>query len=131
MKYVVHINNNNYEVEVGKTEASIVKVGKTAPVPVVAVLAAAPAAPAAAPVLAAATPVAAVAGEKIIAPMPGTILQIKKSTGDTVKKGDAILILEAMKMENEIMASRDGVIAQIAAVKGAAVNTGDLLAVMQ
>lgn len=70
-------------------------------------------------------------GEKVQCPMPGTILKVNVNEGSQVKKGDVLLILEAMKMENEIMAPRDGKIVQIAVAKGAAVNTGDLLVVIQ
>ncbi|WP_055665376.1 biotin/lipoyl-containing protein [Desnuesiella massiliensis] len=70
-------------------------------------------------------------GEKIECPMPGTILKVNINPGDQVKKGDVLFILEAMKMENEIMAARDGKIVQVAIAKGTAVNTGDLLAVIQ
>lgn len=70
-------------------------------------------------------------GERIECPMPGTILKVNINPGDQVKKGDVLFILEAMKMENEIMAARDGKIVQVAIAKGAAVNTGDLLAVIQ
>jgi biotin carboxyl carrier protein len=122
MKYIVTINEKSYEVEVEKGEARIVKTNEKA-----AVLVAATAVQEAAPV----APVAAVAGEKVTAPMPGTILQIKKGGGETVKKGETIMILEAMKMENEIIAPRDGVIAQITTAKGASVSTGDVLAVLQ
>ncbi len=59
--------------------------------------------------------------------MPGTILDIKVSAGQSVKKGDVLLILEAMKMENEILAARDGVIGAIVTSKGASVNSGDTL----
>ncbi len=62
--------------------------------------------------------------------MPGTILQIKKNSGDKVSRGEILFILEAMKMENEILAPKDGVIAQVVAVKGSNVNTGDVLAVI-
>jgi glutaconyl-CoA/methylmalonyl-CoA decarboxylase subunit gamma len=70
-------------------------------------------------------------GEKIECPMPGTILKVNVSEGSTIKKGDVLFILEAMKMENEIMASRDGKVIQVAVVKGAVVNTGETLAVME
>lgn len=90
-------------------------------------VAAAPvAAPAAAP--AAAAPVAG--GEKVNAPMPGTVLDVKVSEGAAVKKGDILLILEAMKMENEIMSPCDGTVKQIVAAKGASVNSGDPLIVI-
>ncbi|SNX54300.1 acetyl-CoA carboxylase biotin carboxyl carrier protein subunit [Thermoanaerobacterium sp. RBIITD] len=64
---------------------------------------------------------------KINAPMPGTILDIKVSEGQFVKKGDVLLILEAMKMENEIMAPTDGTVATINVTIGTSVNTGDIL----
>ncbi len=130
MKYVVTINDKSYEVEVEKGEARIAKASETAAIPVTTKAASADTAPAAVPA-AAAAPVATIAGEKIVAPMPGAILQIKKNAGEAVKKGETIIILEAMKMENEIMAPRDGVIAQITITQGAMVNTGDALAVMQ
>ena len=63
----------------------------------------------------------------IKSPMPGTILEIKVKSGDTVKSGAVLCILEAMKMENEIMSPQDGVIASVNTSKGASVNTGDLL----
>lgn len=128
MKYVVTLNDKNYEVEVERGEARIVKTTQAAVAPAAApVQDALPAASVAQP----AAPAVAVAGEKITAPMPGMVLQIKKSGGEPAKKGETIMILEAMKMENEIIAPRDGVIAQITAAKGASVNTGDVLAVMQ
>lgn len=69
-------------------------------------------------------------GGNITAAMPGTILDVKVNVGDTVKRGQALLILEAMKMENEIMASCDGIVDKILAAKGASVNSGDLLMVL-
>ncbi len=66
----------------------------------------------------------------IKAAMPGTILDVKISVGETVVRGQALLILEAMKMENEIMAPADGVISEIHATVGASVNSGDVLIVM-
>ena len=133
MKYIVTINDKNYEVEVEKGEARLVKTSQAAAVPAVAtsVADAAPAAAPAVPAAAAAAPAATVAGERIAAPMPGTILQIKKNAGEAVKRGEPVMILEAMKMENEIMAPRDGVIAQVVVAKGATVSTGDILAVLQ
>ena len=69
-------------------------------------------------------------GEKVSAPMPGTILDVRVSNGQTVKKGDILFILEAMKMENEIMAPCGGTIASVSATKGAAVDSGALLCVI-
>ena len=65
------------------------------------------------------------------APMPGTILNVLVSAGDSVKKGQVLMILEAMKMENEIMAAQDGVIAGVHVSKGDAVNPGDALVSFQ
>ncbi|NLX63752.1 MAG: biotin/lipoyl-binding protein [Clostridiaceae bacterium] len=128
MKYIVTINDKNYEVEVERGQATIVKttpVAAPAPQP-----AAAPAAPAA-PTAPAAQPVQAapanVSGEPVKAPMPGTILDIKVNPGASVKEGDILIILEAMKMENEILAPRNGVVSQILTSKGASVSTGDVL----
>ncbi len=70
------------------------------------------------------------ASKNISAAMPGTILEIKVNVGDTVQRGQALMILEAMKMENEIMASSDGVVDQILTAEGASVNSGDLLMVL-
>ena len=70
-------------------------------------------------------------GTAIKAPLPGNILDIKVSEGKTVKSGDVLMILEAMKMENEILAPQDGVISSVNVTKGAAVGTGDLLAVIK
>lgn len=70
-------------------------------------------------------------GEKINAPMPGKILKVNVKAGDSVKKGDVMFILEAMKMENEIMAPRDGKVVEVNVSEGAAVNTGDVLSVIQ
>ena len=69
-------------------------------------------------------------GVKINAPLPGNILDVKVSVGSTVKSGDILCILEAMKMENEIVAPQDGTIVSVSATKGSSVNTGDLLFVI-
>lgn len=123
MKYVVTLNGKNYEVEVEETDAVITAVTDAAPAAPVA--AAAPAAPAAAP-----APAAAADGQKVLSPMPGTILSVNVSVGSAVKAGEVILILEAMKMENEIVAPCDGTVKQLAVQKGSTVATDALLAVV-
>ncbi len=125
MKYLVNLNGKNYEVEVEKTDAVITSVTDAAPVsaPVV------PAAPVAAPTTPAA-PAASAKGTQVTSPMPGTILSVSASAGQAVKSGDVIMILEAMKMENEIVAPCDGTVAQILVQKGSTVDTGSVLAVI-
>ncbi|HHU77496.1 MAG TPA: biotin/lipoyl-binding protein [Clostridiales bacterium] len=146
MRYIVTINNKSYEVEVEKGQANLINVEDAPvqaavqaapaaePVPAQQAAPAAPQQPAPAPVqqapAAPAVSAAAVNGEPVKAPMPGTILDIKVSSGQTVKTGDVLFILEAMKMENEIMAPVDGVV-QVVAAKGSSVNTGDVLASIQ
>ena len=108
-KYRVNVNGTNYEIEIELMSESEAK---------------ATPAPAAAP---APAPAATGEGEAIASPMPGTILDVKVNVGDSVKKGQVLMILEAMKMENEIMAGTDGVITSIGVTKGASVQTGDAL----
>ena len=110
-KYRVTVNGTAYEIELEELTGAA-----PAPAP----------APAAAP--AAAAPAG---GEQVTSPMPGTILDVKVSQGASVKKGDVLMILEAMKMENEIMCPCDGKVASINAAKGAAVESGTLLCVIQ
>ena len=132
MRYKVTLNNKVYEVEVEEASAMLVDDYEAlAPVAPAAapVAVAAPAAPVAAPA-AAPAPVAAAAGEQVTAPMPGTILKVNVTQGAAVKKGDILVVLEAMKMENEILAPKDGTVAQVAVSKGATVDTGALLAVI-
>ena len=127
MKYVVNLNGKNYEVEVNECEAVVTNVtdAVAAPVAAPAPVAAAPA-PAAAP---AAAPVSA-EGTQVLSPMPGAILNVNVSVGAAVKAGDVLMVLEAMKMENDIVAPCDGVVKQIPVAKGSTVNTDDVLAVI-
>ena len=129
MKYKVTLNGRTYEVEVEAGKAILLDeyeaIAPAAPAPV-----AAPAvAPAAAPA-AAAAPVVTGAGEPVNAPMPGTILKVNVTQGQAVKEGDVLCVLEAMKMENEIMAPKAGTVTQVVTSKGATVNTGDALVVL-
>ena len=123
----VIVNGQSYQVSVEEAGAPAIAQNIAAPAPAPVPVAAAPAV-AAAPVPAA--PVAAQDGEKISAPMPGTIVDIKTTVGNAVKKGDVLLILEAMKMENEIMTPVGGIVKQVLVSKGASVNSGDVLIVI-
>lgn len=127
MKYIVTLNEKDYEVIVEHGEATVQSITDA--------VVNAPAAPAAAPVTAVPAanvpaPAAAASGEQILSPMPGTILNIMVSAGQAVKKGEVLVILEAMKMENDIVAPRDGVVSQVAVAKGQTVNTGVVLVVL-
>ena len=122
--YTITVNGNMYDVTVeeksgGAPAAAPAQAAKPAPAP-------APA-PAAAPKAASS---GAAGGVKVKAPMPGKILSIKASEGQSVSKGDVILLLEAMKMENEVVAPQDGTIATINVASGAAVEAGDILATL-
>ena len=121
-KYNVTVNGTAYEITLEVIDAASTTTAPTTPV--------APAAPvAAAPV---ATPAAAPAagGENVNAPMPGTILSVNVQNGAVVKKGDVLMVLEAMKMENEIMAPCDGTVASVNVTTGASVDTGAVLCVI-
>lgn len=113
-KYNVNVNGTAYEVTVEEVKGGAAPAAAPAP--------AAPAAPAPAP-----APAAAGTGEQVSAPMPGTILDVKVAAGQAVKSGDVLMILEAMKMENEIMAPKDGTVTAVSVQKGASVETGTLL----
>lgn len=132
MKYIVNLNGKSYEVEVDKTEAVINSVSQTAPAAAPAPVAApAPAvAPEAAPAPAAAPAAVPADGVKVCAPMPGTILAVNKTAGEAVNAGDIIVILEAMKMENEIVAPTSGTLKQVLVQKGENVDTDAVLAVI-
>ena len=112
-KYSVTVNGTAYEIQLEELTGA----------------APAASAPAAAPAPAPAA--ASAGGEQVTSPMPGTILDVKVSQGAAVKKGDVLMILEAMKMENEIMCPRDGTVASVNASKGATVESGTLLCVIQ
>ena len=116
-KYVIKLNDKVYEVEMeevtAETSAAITSAAKSAPK-----TAAPSAAPAAAPVS---------GGQKVEIPMPGTILSVSVKAGDVVKKGQVLAVLEAMKMENEIVSPFDGKVVSVGVSKGDSVNPGDLL----
>lgn len=118
--YRITVNGTAYDVAVEELGAGTV--------PAAAPMAAAPAPVAAAPVAAAPAASGAEGSVKVAAPMPGKILTIKINPGQAVKKGDVIMILEAMKMENEITAPEDGTIAGINVAVGDSVESGDTLA---
>lgn len=121
--YRITVNGTSYDVSVEELS------GGAAPVAAPPVAAPAPAAAPAAP--AAPAPAAGGAGSvKVSSPMPGKILAVKANVGDSVKKGQVILILEAMKMENEVVAPEDGTIASIDVTVGASVESGDTLATL-
>ena len=113
-KYKVTVNGTVYEIELEEM---------TGAAPAAAAPAAAPA-----PAPAAAAPAG---GEQVTSPMPGTILSVNVAAGDTVKRGQVLMILEAMKMENEIMCPCDGKVVSVNTSKGATVESGTLLCVIQ
>lgn len=131
MKYKVTLNGKTYEVEVEHGKAILLdEYEALAPAPAAAAPAAAPAAAAPAASPAPAAPVDLAAGETVAAPMPGNIIRVDVKQGDTVKSGQILVILEAMKMENEIVAPKDGTVAQVVTSKGSVVDTGAPLVVI-
>jgi len=127
-KFKINVNGISYNVEVEEI-GGVVSAPAVAPAPVAApVAASAPAPVAAAPALAAAP--APADGTQVKAPMPGNILDVRVNVGDIVKEGDILMILEAMKMENEILAPVAGKVVGVQVAKGASVNSGDVLAVL-
>ena len=112
-KYRVTVNGTAYEIELEELTG-----------------AAPAAAPAAATAPAPAAAAAPAGGEQVTSPMPGTILSVNVAAGDAVKRGQVLMILEAMKMENEIMCPCDGKVVSVSVSKGAAVESGALLCVI-
>ena len=110
----ITVNGVVYDVQVEETDGSAVPAAAAAPSPVI------KAAPKPAPVQAA-------GGEEVKSPMPGTILNVPVKAGQAVKKGDVLVVLEAMKMENEIKAAHDATVASVAVSKGESVDTGAVL----
>lgn len=123
--YKVIVNGTEYQVAielVSEAEAKTAAPAAASAAPAAAPAAPAPAAPAAA---------APAGGEKVNAPMPGTILEVKVAVGSTVKKGDLLFVLEAMKMENEILSPVDGKVTFVGTTKGSSVDTGAALCVIE
>lgn len=127
MKYKVTLNGKTYEVEVEHGKAVLLDEYEA-----LAPASAEPAPVAQQPVVAAPAPapVNLAAGETVSAPMPGNIIRVDIKEGDKVKAGQVLVILEAMKMENEIVAPKDGTVAQIVTSKGAVVETGSPLVII-
>lgn len=124
-KFNVKVNGNSYEVEVEEIKDGVQPVAPAVQRPAAAP---APAAPVAAAPKAA--PVAVSGAGTVAAPMPGTVLDIMVKEGDVVKSGQVCVILEAMKMENELPAPCDGTVKSVNVTKGASVNTADVLVVI-
>lgn len=125
MKYEVFLNNKKYEIEVDESSVALTGVSSVA-APV-----SAPATPVAAPAQApVSAPVTSANGTSVPSPMPGTILSINVTNGQSVKSGDVLIVLEAMKMENDIVAPCDGVVKQILVTKGSTVDTDQTLVII-
>lgn len=121
MKYIITLNNKRYEVEVNESEAVLTSVYEATPAQTIESVTAENRSEA---------QVASVAGNTVVSPMPGTILSVNVKEGQSVKSGEVLMILEAMKMENEIVAPCDGKIKQILVSKGTTVDTDQTLAVL-
>ena len=124
--YRVNVNGKVYEVEVEEITAGGQQTVAAAPSPAPVAPNPAPVAPAPAPTPAPA-PKAAATKEIVETPMPWTIVDIKVKVGDTVKEGDLVAVIEAMKMETDLFSTKSGVVTAVNAGKGASVNTGDAI----
>lgn len=124
-KFLINVNGKSYDVAVEEVKDGSTPVMMEMPQPTVA---AAPAAPAAAPK--AAAPAANAAGTKIESPMPGTIMKVNVKVGDTVNEGDPVIVLEAMKMENDIPATVSGKVVAVNVANGDTVESGATLIVI-
>jgi len=123
MKYKVKLNGKIYEVEVEKGNAELLSEYDAISAPV-----AAPSAPiAAAPTAAPAAPAPTASGNATPSPLPGVVVSVKKNVGDKVKAGEVVMLIEAMKMENEITATKDGTLVAVLAPKGTQVQVGTAL----
>ena len=126
MKYEVFLNNKKYEIEVDECSVALTGVSTVA-APVAAPAApVAPATPAAAPVASAPS----AEGTTVASPMPGTILAINVTNGQSVRSGEVLIVLEAMKMENDIVAPCDGIVKQVLVSKGSTVDTDQVLVII-
>ncbi len=127
-KFMITVNGSTYEVDVeevgGGVSAAPAPAPQVAPAPQAAPAAAPAPAPQAAPAPAAAPPANATT---VTAPMPGSIVSVRVKVGDTVNQGDVLCVLEAMKMENEIVAPSAGKVVAVNATQGASVNSGEAL----
>lgn len=123
-KFNITVNGKTYEVDVEEVGGAP---AVAAPVQAASTPSVQAAAPKAAPKPAAQKSAPVAGAEQVKAPMPGTIVSVKVNVGDTVKSGDVVCILEAMKMENEIMAGKDGKVVGVSVGNGDSVNSGDVL----
>lgn len=123
MKYIVTLNNKKYEIEVTEEDAAVLSVNDSVP-------SVCESKPDTVNLSETSSSMYSGDGEKITSPMPGTVLSVSVSDGQQVKAGDVILVLEAMKMENDIVAPHDGIIRKILVTKGSTVDTDQTLAIM-
>ncbi|MBP3442753.1 MAG: biotin/lipoyl-binding protein [Clostridia bacterium] len=124
MKYEVFLNNKKYEIEVDESSVALKSV--SAAVPAVAPAPVAAPAPSAAP----SAPVSNTEGTSVVSPMPGSILSVNVTQGQSVRAGEVLIVLEAMKMENDIVAPSDGIVKQIFVTKGTTVDTDQVLVII-